>query len=215
MKRFFITLFISLGLLASAQDINRVVILPFSAASGIDAYGLGLATALQRSLNVVNGLYVPPVGDAYVYTQKLLNENALSIQKVADAFGASVIIAGDVSGGGDNGIVTLGFSGPKYPQTKDLTLTVSLNSPGQMVAQVADAVIKELALATAPNDLSELSAMTGQVPSAPSLNAVSEAALRLPGVNVSTLETAQQLDINSSWVNSEYASSPSYRRRYR
>jgi tetratricopeptide (TPR) repeat protein len=205
MKRFLISLLMGLGVLVSAQDVNRIVILPFSAASGIDAYGLGLATALQRSLNVVNGLYAPPVGDAYLYTQKLLNENALSIQKVTEAFGASVIIAGDVSGSGDAGIVTLGFSGPKYPQTKDLTVNVSLASPGQMVAQVAEAVLKELGFPTSPNDLSELSAMTGQVPSAPSLNAVSEAALRLPGTNLSTLETAHQLDINSSWVNSEYA----------
>lgn len=199
------SLLIALSFLASGQDINRIVILPFSASSGIDAYGLGLATALQRSLNVVNGVYAPPVGDAFLYTQKLLNENDLSIQKVADAFRASVIIAGDVSGDGTTGVVTLGFSGPKYPQTKDISVNVSLNSPAQMVTQVAEAVLKELALATAPNDLSELSAMTGQVPSAPSLNAVSEAALRLPGLNVSTLETAYQLDINSSWVNSEYA----------
>jgi Flp pilus assembly protein TadD len=205
MKRFFIAFFIGLSMLVSAQDITRVVVLPFSAASGIEAYGLGLATALQRSLNVVNNLYAPPVGDAYLYTQKLLAENTLSIQNVADAFGASVIIAGDVSGGGTTGVVTLGFSGPKYPESKDITVNVSLDAPGQMVAQVADAVLKELAIATAPNDLSELSAMTGQVPSVPSLNAVSEAALRLPGVKLSNLETAYQLDINSSWVNSEYA----------
>jgi tetratricopeptide (TPR) repeat protein len=210
MKRFFVAFFIGLTMFvstqfASAQDVTRVVILPFSAASGIEAYGLGLATALQRSLNVVNNLYAPPVGDAYLYTQKLLAENTLSIQNVVDAFQASVIIAGDISGSANTGVVRLGFSGPKYPQSKDVTLNVSLDSPSQMVAQVADAVLKELALATAPNDLSELSAMTGQIPSAPSLNAVSEAALRLPGVSLSNLETALQLDINSSWVNSEYA----------
>jgi tetratricopeptide (TPR) repeat protein len=206
MKKFLsLVCFVLLGC-AFAQDVKRIVILPFSATSSIEAYGLGLATSLQRSLNAVNNVYVPPVGDAFQVTQRLLQLEQISPANVAAAFDASVLIAGDIKEEASNtGSVLLGFSGPDYPESKQVEVTVALDSPRGLVQQVTDAILRELNLNATPDDLREVSAINTQVPSAPSLNAVSDAALQLSSTGLSGLEAAIQLDVNSSWVNSEYA----------
>ncbi len=191
---------------AIAQDVMRIVILPFNASSSIEAYGLGLATSLQRSLNAINNVYVPPVGDAFQVTQRLLQTEQINPANVASAFDAGVLIAGDIKEEANNtGSVLLGFSGPDYPESKQVEVTVPLDSPRALVQQVTDAILRELNLNATPDDLREVSAINTQVPSAPSLNAVSEAALQLSATGLSGLEAAIQLDVNSSWVNTEYA----------
>ncbi len=191
---------------ALAQDVKRIVVLPFNASNSIEAYGLGLATSLQRSLNAINNVYVPPVGDAFQVTQRLLQAQQINPDTVASAFGAGVLIAGDIKEEGANtGSVLLGFSGPDYPQSKQVEITVPLDSPRALVQQVTDAILRELNLSATPDDLREVSAINTQVPSAPSLNAISEAALQLSATGLSGLEAAIQLDVNSSWVNTEYA----------
>jgi tetratricopeptide (TPR) repeat protein len=207
MKRLLLGLLISIFLssLALAQDVKRIVVLPFNASNSIEAYGLGLATALQRSLNAINNVYVPPVGDTFQVTQRLLQNEQLTPANVANAFGSRVLVAGDLQDDNGTGSVRLGFSGPDYPESKVVTISVSLGSPAQLVQQVTDQVIRELGLNPTPDDLREVSAINAQVPSVPSLNAVSEAALRLSATGLTGLEAAMQLDVNSSWVNTEYA----------
>jgi tetratricopeptide (TPR) repeat protein len=206
MKKILFALLSILVSFAFAQDVKRIVVLPFNASSSIEAYGLGLATSLQRSLNAINNVYVPPIGDAFQVTQRLLQAEQLTPVNVATAFESTVLVAGDIKEEeGNTGSVLLGFSGPDYPSSKVITLTVDLNSPRSLVQQVSDAVVRELGLNATPDDLREVSAINTQVPSAPSLNAVSEAALQLSGTGLSGLEAAIQLDVNSSWVNTEYA----------
>jgi superkiller protein 3 len=191
---------------AVAQDVKRIVVLPFNATGSIEAFGLGLATSLQRSLNAINNVYVPPIGDAFQVTQRLLQAEQLSPDNVATAFEASVLIAGDIKDeGGSTASVLLGFSGPDYAQSKQVEITVDLTSARGVMQQVNEAVVRELALNVTPDDLREISAINTQVPSAPSLNAVSEAALQLSSTGLTGLEAALQLDVNSSWVNAEYA----------
>lgn len=207
MKRLFLGLFIGVFLSSSVltQEVKRVVVLPFNASNSIEAYGLGLATALQRSLNAINNVYVPPVGDTFQVTQRLLETEQLTPANVANAFGSTVLVAGDIQDDNGTGSVRLGFSGPDYPESKVVTVSVPLDSPAQLVQQVTDQVIRELALNPSPDDLREVSAINAQVPSAPSLNAVSEATLRLSATGLTGLEAAMQLDVNSSWINTEYA----------
>lgn len=205
MKRFFLTLLIATLSFSLAQDVKRVVILPFNASGSIGAYGLGLATSLQRSLNAINNVYVPPIGDSFQVVQRLLQAEQLTPTNVATAFGSSVLVAGDIKAEGNTGSVLLGFSGPDYPESKQIEITVPLDSPAAMVQQVAETIIRELALNTTPDDLREVAAINAQVPSAPSLNAVSESALQLTSRGLNNLEAAIQLDVNSSWVNAEYA----------
>jgi Flp pilus assembly protein TadD len=210
MKRSFLTLFIATLSFSLAQDVKRVVILPFNASSSIAAYGLGLATSLQRSLNAINNVYVPPVGDSFQVVQRLLQAEQLTPgvftpSAVANAFDSSVLVAGDIKAEGNTGSVLLGFSGPDYPESKQIEITVPLDSPAAMVQQVAETIIRELAVNATPDDLREVAAINAQVPSAPSLNAVSESALQLSSRGLNNLEAAMQLDVNSSWVNAEYA----------
>jgi Flp pilus assembly protein TadD len=205
MKRFFLILVAFLISFSLAQDVKRVVILPFNASGSIAAYGLGLATSLQRSLNAINNVYVPPIGDSFQVVQRLLQAEQLTPTNVAEAFQSSVLVAGDIKAEGSTGSVLLGFSGPDYPTSKQIEVIVLLDSPAVMVQQVAEAIIRELNLNATPDDLREVAAINAQVPSAPSLNAVSESALQLSSRGLSNLEAAMQLDVNSSWVNAEYA----------
>ncbi|MGL4608396.1 MAG: tetratricopeptide repeat protein [Trueperaceae bacterium] len=209
MKKLLFSLVIGsfLPTIALAQTAKRIVVLPFNATSSIEAYGVGLATSLQRSLNAVDNVYVPPIGDAFQVTQTLLqtSQESLTPENVAQAFESSVVVAGAVQDKDGVGNVLLGFSGPDYAETKEVVLEVPLDSPEKLVQAVADAVIKELVPEATANDLREVAAINTQVPSAPSLNAVSDAALRISITGLNALETAMQLDVNSSWVNTEYA----------
>lgn len=205
MKKILVAFFGLVMSCALAQDVKRIVVLPFNASSSIEAFGLGLATSLQRGLNAINNVYVPPIGDAFQVTQRLLQTEQLTPTTVAAAFDSTVLVAGDIKEeGGNTGSVQLGFSGPDYPESKVIEITVDLSSPRAMVQQVSDAIVRELGLNATPDDLREVSAINTQVPSAPSLNAVSEAALQLSATGLSGLEAAIQLDVNSSWVNAEY-----------
>jgi hypothetical protein len=193
MKRFFLILVALLISFSLAQDVKRVVILPFNASGSIAAYGLGLATSLQRSLNAINNVYVPPIGDSFQVVQRLLQAEQLTPTHVAEAFQSSVLVAGDIKAEGSTGSVLLGFSGPDYPTSKQIEVIVPLDSPAAMVQQVAEAIIRELNLNATPDDLREVAAINAQVPSAPSLNAVSESALQLSSRGLSNLEAAMQL----------------------
>ena len=200
----FICLFFVLSIV-SAQDITRVVVLPFDADETVEAYGLGLATGVQRSLNVIDNVYVPAVGDAFLYTTKLVEENRVDVLTIASAFEADVILSGTVTAQGSIAQILLGFAGPAFPEIKDVLVTANLDNPDDMLAQVVNTVVAELALGVSSADRAELTAAFAQMPSVPSLGPVAEASLRLPALSLSNLATAAQLDAGSSWVLSEYA----------
>jgi tetratricopeptide (TPR) repeat protein len=204
MKRFFFLLFF-LSSISMAQELRRIVVLPFNASTGIEAYGLGLATALQRSLNVLDGVYVPPIGDTWLFMQQLYDEDRVSVDTIATAFETQVIISGQLTASGSAGEVLLGFAGPAYPEIKDVAVDVHLDTPDDILARVVDAIIAELALGVNSQDRQELDAVIAQLPSVPSLSSVSLASLRLPSTNLSDLDAASQLDGDSSWVLAEYA----------
>jgi len=54
-------LFLLLAEPALAQSLTRIVVLPFNAGQSADTYAIGLAAGLERSLNVIDGVFVPPV----------------------------------------------------------------------------------------------------------------------------------------------------------
>ena len=190
--------------LASAQ-VTRIAILPFDAQGSTDTYGFGMATALQRSLNVIDNVYAAPVGDTFLYTRQLIEEGRVSVTAVADAFGAGVVVSGRLAVQEGAAVVVVSFAGPRYPEAKDVTLNVASSSPAALTAAVVDGVISELELNVSASDRTELGAVTAQTPSEPSLAAVAQGALRLPTSTLGALANAAQLDPNSSWVQSEYA----------
>lgn len=208
MKRLFLTLIGFLVVVASpahAQEVTRVAVLPFDASGSTETYGFGMATALQRSLNVIDNVYAPPVGDTFLYTRQLIEEGRVSVANVADAFGAAVVVSGRLVLQGDSAGVVLSFADPRYPEAKDVSLTLDAADPAALTAAIVDAVVDELDLAVTSSDRTELGAVTAQTPSVPSLAAVAQGALRLPTAALGGLATASGLDPNSSWVQSEYA----------
>ena len=208
MKRYFFT-FVSLifvcATFVSAQEVTRIAVLPFDAQGSTDTYGFGMATALQRSLNVIDNVYAAPVGDTFLYTRRLIDENRVSVENVASAFGASVVVSGRLAVQADSAAAVLSFAGPLYPDAKDVSLNVASGSPAALSAAVVDAVINELELGVSASDRTQLGAVTAQTPSVPSLAAVAQGALRLPTATLTALANATALDPNSSWVQSEYA----------
>ena len=207
MKRTLFSLFIFLLVapLSLAQEVTRVVILPFSVSSSNGAYELGLAAALQRSLNVIDNVYAPPIGDTFLYIRKLIEDDNVSTANIADAFEAQTVVSGQLSGEGGAGTVLLGFAGPTYPEVKNVSVSVSPDDPDALVSAVAEAIVSELQLGLSGEDRQEFTEVNAQIPSVPSLSAVGQGALRLPTTTLTQLESAVQLDADSSWVQSEYA----------
>ena len=206
--RFIVSLFALTGALASAQtaqDVTRLVVLPFDATGPAEVYRAGLATALQRGLNVVDGVYAPPVGDALLVFGRLSEQDSVSAEAVAEAFGADTVVSGRVTLNGSQAGVLLGFAGPAYPQVVERAVTGPADDPAALVANVLDAVVDELGLRIGGGDRQELDAVAAQTPSLPSLGAVGEASLRLPALDAAALEAAASLDGGSSWVLSERA----------
>jgi tetratricopeptide (TPR) repeat protein len=190
---------------ALAQEVVRIVVLPFSAIGSAAPYQVGLATALQRSLNVIDGLYVPPVGDTLIVTQRLEDRNELSAARVASAFAASAVVSGRVTPVGSEAEVLLGFAGPAFPEIRDVIVRGPLSNPAQLTSLVLEAVIRELGLQPSSSDRNQLQQVVAQTPSLPSLNAVGEVSLRLPQASFEALAAALEIDGRSSWVLSELA----------
>lgn len=191
--------------LGQAQEVKRIVVLPFDAPSTAEAYRLGLATGLQRSLNVIQNVYVPPVGDTLLLTQRLAQLQRLSASEVAEAYGAEAVVSGRISADGGSLVVLLGFAGPSYPEVAERTVTVPAEPPRRVLGDVTNAVISELGLSISGDDRRQIDAVVQQAPSLPSLKAVGDASLRLPQAPLADLVAAADLDPESSWVLSEKA----------
>lgn len=208
MKRFALIFTLALFLVAAAaqaQEVRRLVVLPFNTSEGAGVYGLGLATALQRSLNVIDGVYAPPVGDTFLLTERLLAEGGVTTDAVAEAFGAGTVVSGEVVASGDATTITLGLAGPEHEAVETATVEAPLSDPAGLVREVGNALVALLELPMSGTDRADFDAVTAATPSLPSLAAVSQGALRLQGSSVSDLSAAASLDGGSSWVLSEYA----------
>lgn len=190
---------------ALAQETQRIVVLPFSAAESTEAYGLGLAVGLQRSLNLIDGVYVPPPGDSLLVTNRLQRQGNLSPETVSAAYNATAIVSGQFNLAGDQVNIVLGFAGVNFPVIKDVLLQASASDTRDLMQRVTDTVIQELQLSVSVSDRQQLNSVIAQTPSLPSLQAVAQASLRLDAPNMSELEAAAALDPTSSWVLAERA----------
>ncbi|MBS3966071.1 MAG: tetratricopeptide repeat protein [Truepera sp.] len=197
-------LFLLLAEPALAQSLTRIVVLPFNAGQSADTYAIGLAAGLERSLNVIDGVFVPPVGDALNVTQRLEARRELSPETVAAAFNASVVIGGEVGVSGTQAQVQIALAGPAFPETRVVAVQGPFNEPSRLLAAVVNAAVAELGLRISADDRRQLDAMTASAPSLPSLSAVASASLRLQP-NLAALEAAAALDGSSSWVLAEQA----------
>ncbi len=202
MKRasyFFFALFI-LGNFTFSQEVKRIIVLPFDTIGNAEPYALGLAVGLERSLNVIDNIYVPPVGDAYLVTQRLQAEESLDSGPMLAAYNADVIVSGRITPKDGNAEVQLGFVGPNYPDKEDVFLSGAMDNPKQLLSVVANTVVSQLEIALSESDKAEFDKVLLQTPSLPSLQVVALSSSRIiPPSNVQ-LEAAASLDSSSSWV---------------
>ncbi len=190
-----------------AQDtpsVERIVVLPFNASGNTAPYGAGLATAIQRSLNVIDAVYAPPVGDTLFVTRRLESGGQLTAANVASAYDASAVVSGQITANGNAAQLQLGFASGDFGTVRDVVVQGNLNQPQQLVSQVVNAVVRELGLRVGGQDRRELDEVLTQTPSLPSLASVAQAALRLQAPDLTGLQAAAELDAGSSWVLSEY-----------
>lgn len=188
--------------LAQAET-TRIVILPFSVPEGSEALVFGLPTALQRSLNTVDGWYVPPVGDAALLSNRALQAGLDVSETLLELFDADVLISGQARAGSD-AAASLVLVGPAV-LTPELTVGADTGEPSALVGAVVDAVLRALGKELGSSERRELERMVDQTPSLPSLGAVAITTAGLPGARSSDLQIASELDPTSSWVRAELA----------
>ena len=201
MKKSLLPLFLLLSA-AAAQEPTRVAVLAFDTDAAATPYRLGLATGLQRALNVIDGLYAPPVGDTLVVAQGT-PEAELDTTVFAEAFGARALVSGLVTtteGGGAQVSVFLAETGQ---EPRQVPVEGTLADTQGLFSAVLETVIQELELPLTPEDRAELEAVVAQTPALSELGAVGEAALGLGGTD--SPELAAAAEAGSAWALAERA----------
>lgn len=188
---------------ASAQAApTRIVVFPFDAGRSVEALGLASASALQRALNQVDGVYVPPVGDALIVLQRA---NEAGVDPVATAqrlFQADAVVFAQVTGQSQLEVELVVVSGGDERRT---TVRGTLAELSTLWRSLAERLLEEAGVRVAPAELAQLRLAIPTAPSLPALGPLGIASARLPGARLSDLLTALELDPASAWLRSETA----------
>ncbi len=188
MKRAFIALsFVLLGT-AVAQEPVRLAVLAFDADQAAAPYRLGLATGVQRSLNVIDNVYAPPVGDTLLVAQST-ETTQLDTTVFAEAFGARALVSGLVTSDGDAVTVEVFFA-EGNAETRRVSVEGQLSDPAGLLGSVVDTVVSELGLSVSTEDQAQLAAVVAQTPPLETLSAVAETSLGLARADSPELEEA-------------------------
>lgn len=192
------------GPVARAQtDTTRIVVVPFQGPAEATTWSFGLATALQRSLNVIPGVFVPPVGDPLVLIDRANAAGVDPTLTVLSSFGAAAVVGGRLAPAPGGWDVTLQLLDAAAVGT---TRTVTVpDVPSVAVTAVALATIESLGLTPSAAVLDAVRAVAGDTPSFISWGAVAAASTRLSSPDPNALEAARQLDDTSAWVAAERA----------
>ncbi len=189
----------------TTQEVTHLPVLAFDGQGDALPYRLGIPTGLQRALNVIDGVYVPPVGDTLLVAQRFEGQGTLSPEVFAEAYGASALVSGVVEVSGGQAQVQIIFAGPDYPAPRVITVNSALDAPEALLTSVTNTVISELELSVSADDRAQLDAVLAQTPPLGTLSAVAEASLGLQTNDSAALETVLELQTDSSWVSSEQA----------
>lgn len=198
------TIFVALlGTLALAQAPLRILVLPFDASGSAENYGLGLAAGLQRGLNSLEGVFVPPVGDGALLVGRAAGLTDDLTGTVTELFRAEAIVSGALTESAAGLEVTLALSGARFPEGRQVSFTTPAVS-SSLVRTTIETLLAELGINVDANVQARIDALAGQAPTVASMGTVGMAAARL-GASVSELAGALEVDGGSGWVHSEYA----------
>ncbi len=181
---------------------TRVVVFPFDASRSVDALGLATASAVQRAINQVDGLYAPPVGDALGVVQRANQSGVDPIAAAQRLFQADAIVLGRIVGTSQLEVELVVVIG-----SEDRTETVrgSVAELSTLWRSITERALAQAGVTLAPADLAQLRGALGSAPSLPSLGPLGFASARLPGLRLDDLRTALELDPDSAWLRSEAA----------
>ena len=188
---------------ALAQGPLRVLVLPFDASGSAEPYSLGLAAGLQRGLNSLEGVFVPPVGDGALLVGRAASITDDLSATVTELFRAEAIVSGSITPTDAGFDVVLALSGPRFPEGKQVPSSTPAVS-SSLVRTTLETTLSELGLAVDSAVQARLDTLTGQAPTAASMGSVGLAAARI-GASANDLAGALELDGGSGWVHSEYA----------
>lgn len=184
---------------ASAQDVRRVVVVPFQGTEGFGSFAIGLSASLQRALNVVDGVYAPPIGDAILVAERAASVDRDPLATMRQLFGTDDLLEGRLLLQGDALVLQITLA----DSVRDVPLQGNL--PARSAALVAGAAFEMLGLQPVAADRREVERVLAQTPSRPSLGPVALGSSGLPSGGLGGIESAVALDPESSWVRAEYA----------
>lgn len=188
---------------AFAQTATRVVAVPLQGPPELAPWQIGVAAGLQRSLNVIDGVFVPPIGDPVVLAERA-SEAGLEVAPVLlERFGAAAVIGGRVASAPSGLDVTLQRFGPEGVESSR-TVTVP-QGPAEALPVLVREATELLGLTPSEDDLRAAEAVAAEAPGAESLLAVALASSRLSAPDPAALRSAAELDPDASWVRSERA----------
>jgi tetratricopeptide (TPR) repeat protein len=196
-------LMLALGGWAAAQPgPQRIVLAPFDADASIEAFALAFPTALQRGLNEVDGVYVPPVGDAGVVLQRALTAGGDALAAVVRVFAADTLILARIVGSDSLAVDLIVV---RDGTERSVALTGRVGDLPALWKAMADEILGAAGVTPSGPDRAAMRGVLDDAPSLPSLGPVGLASSRLPGARLDQLETAATLDDGSAWVRAEFA----------
>ncbi len=192
----------TIGFSQQATNPTRILILPFDVAGAAEPYALGFPVALECSFNVIDGVFVPPIGDGFVTYQRLQQQQRFDAASLAEPYNASVIISGIVAA---DGSVQIGLSGPSYLEPEDSFYSGNLADPKTLIGKVIYGVLEAINVTPTDADNTEIVAVLSQIPSLPGMQVAASSSSRIIVPSKTEIDAASSLDPNSSWVLAERA----------
>ena len=181
---------------------TRIVVFPFDASRSVDSLGLASASAIQRAINQVDGLYAPPVGDALVVVQRANQAGVDPIAAAQRLFRADAIVLGRIVGQTQLEVELVVVVGD---DDRSETLTGNVNDLSALWRSLTETALRRADVTLPPADLGQLRGALTRAPSLPSLGPLSVASARLPGARLDDLRAALELDPDSAWLRAEPA----------
>jgi tetratricopeptide (TPR) repeat protein len=181
---------------------TRLVVFPFDVGRSIEALGLASASAVQRALNQVDGVFVPPVGDALLVLQRANEAGLDPIETARRLFQADALVLARITGQSQLEVELVVVVGS---EDRSETLRGQVADLTALWRSVAETSLRLAGVGVSPADLSQLRGALERAPSLPALGPLGVAASRLPAVRLGDLEMALELDPDSAWLRSETA----------
>ncbi|MDZ7800715.1 MAG: tetratricopeptide repeat protein [Trueperaceae bacterium] len=200
---FLATVLMAFSAAAAQAEPTRIVIVPLQGPSELSTWSLGLSAGLGRSLNAIDGVYAPPIGDALILANRASEAGLDTAAVLHERFRAASVLGGRVASAPSGIDLTLERYGNGGVQASE-TITLP-EAPAEAFPRAVELAIEVLGLAPGSDAREAALATAAQAPSVPSLQAVALSMSRLPGPGPSELRAAQELDPDSSWVASERA----------